>query len=355
MARFGFILFVVAGAEVDDSRFGAIMGASLVDAAAMPLHWIYNTSAIEEKVQGGDPAFFSPPSCPFYAYPEGENSPYGQQSRVYLATLSSQPSRPVDAVALQDAYYAYYGPEGAPCHERQSMTHRSGCYWDASTKGFIANYEAGRRWPHVGANDTQANAVVHMIPVVAALTGRPGMLDAVEEAIRVTQNTDDAVAFGMAAARVLRGVILGHTPLEAVRRAAAELQDFGREHPNAEDGDLADGMIKVLDELDRPNFDVVQEVGQSCDYPFGLWSGSHLVAQISDLLQESPTNAFMNATRQTILAGGDSASRGTFVGAVLGAAVGETGLPQAWKDKHLHYGEMADQASALLQGGFVSV
>merc|ERR1712137_1215417 len=131
----------------------------------------------------------------------------------------------------------------------------------------------------------------------------------------------------MAAARVLRGVILGHSPLEAVRAAAVELQDPTREHANAQDSSLAKGLEKMLGELGRPNFDVVQEVGSSCDYPFGLWSGSHLVAQISGALQTGPTDAFANATRQTIMAGGDSCSRGTFIGAILGAAVGDAALP----------------------------
>jgi hypothetical protein len=316
----------------------------------MPLHWIYDTSSIKKKVGDGDAAFYSPPSCMFYKYPEGENTPYGQQNRMYLATLASTPLRTVNATRMQDAYYAYYGPSDAPCHDKQvPVIHTKGCYWDGSTKKFVANYEAGKRWPNVGANDTQANAIVHMVPIVAALADKPNLLDEVETLIRVTQNTDDAVAFGLAAARVLRGVILGRSALEAVQDAAKELLDPKRDHPNAEDNFLGTGLQKVLAELDRPNFDVVKEVGQSCDYPFGLWSGSHLVAQLSDLIKVDPSAAFMNATRQTILAGGDSGSRGYFVGALMGAAVGEAKIPQQWKDKYLHYDEMKSNAAKLFQ------
>lgn len=325
------------------------MGSAVLDAAAMPLHWIYDTDSIKQKVGAGDSAFFSPPSCPFYDYPSGENTPYGQQNRMYLATLAKTSRRAsnVNAKLMQDAYYAYYGPEDAPCHSQQqpAVNKTTGCYWDGSTKQFIANYMAGKRWPHVGANDTQANAMVHMIPIVAAHADQSHLLDEVETLIRVTQNTDDAVAFGLAAARVLRQIILGRSPLEAVQLAAKELLDTKRDHPKAEDKKLGIGLQKMLAELSRSNFDVVKDVGQSCDYPFGLWSGSHLVAQMSDLVTADPTGAYMNATRQTILAGGDSGSRGSFVGALLGAAIGEAALPQQWKDKYSHYEEVRSNAA----------
>lgn len=87
----------------------------------------------------------------------------------------------------------------------------------------------------------------------------------------------------------------------------------------------------------------------------GLWSGSHLIAQLSDLTAQHPTASFENATRQTILAGGDQGSRGYFVGAVLGAAVGEKALPQEWKAKFLHYDAMLAQAKQLLQSQSIMV
>lgn len=345
------LLLAVVAATDHDRRIGAVTGGFLADAAVMPLHWIYDTSEIATKVDrfaDGDPAFFSPPISPFYTYAEGENTPYGQQTRVYLSTLASSPIRPrVDPVALQNAYYANYGPTDAPCHDRQTSDHQAGCYWDGSTKKFVENYEDGQRWPHVGAIDSQANAIAHMVPVVAALAGQDGMLAEVEKAIRVTQDTDDAVAFGLAAARVLRGAILGSSPLDAVQAAVAELQDPQREHPMAEDADLADGLQSVLGQLDQPNIDVVRSIGQACEYPFNLLTGSHLLAQTSGL-GLSATEAFMNATRQNIMAGGDQASRGFFVGAVWGAVAGEAALPRAWRTKYLHYNEVRDQTSSLL-------
>jgi len=356
------VLVSSSGAHVDDHdrRLGAVLGAALADAASMPLHWIYDTASIDSKLKKGtdrvDSAFFSPPSCPFYAYPEGENTPYGQQNRVILSTLaniSQDPSWTTKANdAIQDSYWNYYGPADAPCHERQiPMVHKKGCYWDGSTKGFVTNYQAGLRVPNVGANDTQANAIVHMVPVVAALAGaanESAMLATVESVIRVTQNTEKAVAFGLAAARILSKVIQGDSLLDAVTAVTKILQDPKRAHPQTDDAFLAAGLSKVLTQLDWPNFDVVKTVGQACDWPYNLWSGSHLAAQLSPMASASSTQAFALAIRQTIEAGGDSGSRGNFVGALMGAAAGEAALPAAWKTKYLHYDSVLADAKKLL-------
>ena len=66
--------------------------------------------------------------------------------------------------------------------------------------------------------------------------------------------------------------------------------------------------------------------------------------------QPTLVKAVLNATRQTIMAGGDSASRITFVAAVLGAAgstdgtTGAGAVPHTWKAAYLHYGEVLDNA-----------
>lgn len=46
----------------------------------MPLHWIYDRDKIKTLVtdRPDRPEFFDPPSCPFYTYEQGRNSPYGR-------------------------------------------------------------------------------------------------------------------------------------------------------------------------------------------------------------------------------------------------------------------------------------
>jgi hypothetical protein len=63
--------------------------------------------------------------------------------------------------------------------------------------------------------------------------------------------------------------------------AIAAMRDPARAHATEQDADLASKLEALLspEQLKRSNFDVVQEIGQSCDYPNNLLTGAHLIAQ----------------------------------------------------------------------------
>eukprot|EP00049_Salpingoeca_infusionum_P027835 m.34581 g.34581 ORF g.34581 m.34581 type:complete len:359 (-) comp9780_c0_seq2:399-1475(-) len=317
-------------ASASDRALAMLVGAFVADAATMPLHWIYSVSKIQELVGSGNPEFFSPPSCPYYNYTEGGFSPYGQQSTVYfeqLATLGA-----VNASAIANAYYAFYttGDCGT----------ESNCYQDGSTQGFLQNMKQGIQWPNCGANDAQADAIVHSLPVIALYAGHPDMLSHVQTVTRITQNTDKAVAFASAAARILEKVVVnGTSGYDAVHTTIAELYDSNRSFPTTYDSELALGLQKVMAQLSWKNIDVCLEIGQSCDWPNNLWTGSHLIAQGAD---------YLNATRQTIMAGGDQCSRTMFVQGFNAALGGMSVIPSGWPAKVTQYQEMYKWAQQIV-------
>lgn len=102
---------------------GAIAGAALADAATMPLHWIYDVPKLTLLIGDKDPAFFDPPSCPFYAYDAGRNTPYGDQARTLLESI-------VDAGGFSPRAYAEHNLRWFGAKEYQA----GGGYLDASTK-----------------------------------------------------------------------------------------------------------------------------------------------------------------------------------------------------------------------------
>jgi len=320
-------------AQIAARAEAALMGGFLADAAAMPLHWIYDVGTIKRLVGAGEPEFYPTPSCPFYKYPSGANTPYGQQYLAYLTVGAA--SGGFDPSAIEAAYAALY--KSAPTY----------WYRDASTKEFLANEAAGQHWPSCGGNDDQADGIVHSLPVVALLGGRntSAMLAAAEPVVRVTQNTDRGVAFALAAARVLEYVIAYNlSGADLLTRVIADLRDPARASPFAEDSGLADGLQNALDKLSEDNMDFVLSVGQACDYPFNLWTGSHLIAQLG----ASPAD-YLSGVRQTILAGGDSGSRSFFVGAAQAARAGSlAALPAGWASKTTAYATAAPLAHAIV-------
>lgn len=84
------------------------MAAFVADAAAMPLHWIYDTNQIAQMVGNKNPEFYNPPSCPFYKYQPTWSSPYGQQTVSHLTVGAQNGSFPPEA--LEANYYSRWGP-----------------------------------------------------------------------------------------------------------------------------------------------------------------------------------------------------------------------------------------------------
>jgi len=299
----------------------AILGAFLADAATMPLHWIYDTNQIKRLVGTGVPEFFKPNSCPFYKIAEGENAIYGQQGWAYLAAGAA--GNLTVPTAVEANYYELYKDGGQAVQNHW--------YQDASTKQFVANKKNGLVYPKCGANDDQSNAIAHQVLVTALHAGNTAnLLAEIDKITRVTQNVDRAVAYAQAAARILEKILTTNiTAYDAVFTTVTDLRSPTRIHPNAADAELADKLAKVLTELSKSNFDVVQEIGSACEYPFNLITGSHLIAKL-----DNSADSYTSAVRQTILAGGDQASRNFYVASIQGARLGNKNLlPAAWKAK----------------------
>lgn len=218
----------------------ALLGAITGDAAAQTSHWNYNRTAWHEALHQAKrwetPEFFVRNS--FYRVPPGGQSCYGDQllevSR-HLAsyktteddsdgstTTRSIPTTALTSVegrrSLVDRFETTFGPEGhyGPWPPADADTKLSlplaGPWRHASLKGFLTHLDEGRRSiPDCGADDAQADALAKTIPVVCAFAGHPELLNLVETAVRVTQNSDKAVRYARVAALVLEACILQPT------------------------------------------------------------------------------------------------------------------------------------------------
>jgi hypothetical protein len=344
-----------------------VLGSFLADAAGMSLHWVYSQSEIKDLVGAGSPFFFSPPSCPFYSYPLGSGTPYGQQTQVTLSVGAAGGGW--SPAAYEAAYYALY-KAGGPASQQsyyfdvRALLSRAMCVYpanaraavalkptpphaalsQASTKEFVSNVAAGRHWPSCGGNDDQADAVAHVVPVVALFGGNTSlMLSVADTVIRVTQNTDKGVAFGLAAARVLEHVLVGGLAGgAAVAAAVADMRKADRAQPYAQDAALATRMEEATSaaslQMDYSAF--VLANGQSCDWPFQLSAVANLLARGSN---------YTAATSLAIFAGGDSASRNMFAGAANAAMLGDkAALPADWVAKTTAFATLAPLAAKLV-------
>lgn len=207
---------------------------------------------------------------------------------------------------------------------------KHGGYCDGSTRGFLRRAAAGASVPHTGVADDQANAFARLAPLVACLAGDPSLLRCVEQAVRVTQASDLAVACGVQAARVLEAILLGAAPSEAVAAAIARCEASGSPH---------DALSAALSAARLPHDEAVALLGRNCHLPGSLASAVHALLVFP---------SYEDAVNATIAQGGCNASRAGFIGACWAAAQGEAAIPNKWKARFTAYSRTAELADEML-------
>eukprot|EP00198_Chlamydomonas_reinhardtii_P006704 XP_001696040.1 predicted protein [Chlamydomonas reinhardtii] len=323
--------------DTDEGRIrqratAAVLGALVADAATMALHWIYDTDKIQDLLsrhgRRDEPAFFEPPSCPYYEYDSGSFSPYGDELLPVLQYMADQERGTLDGPGFAEYLAAYY----------RNYTGRL----NKSSKAMMeAVLQGGRKWPECGdPRDTQANNFVKVIPIVARYAGRPGLAQAVDAAVRAQQNNGEAVELAWAAALVLEQVVLGHSIAAAVEWVAGGAP--GSHRP----------VSKSVLQASKPG-----DWGPSCANPGALKGallgavqasgqparGSRAKAASGSSSSSSSSSssgggkagsgAFARGVRANLLLGGDNCSRGVLLGALLAAEGGLVSIPSAWRAK----------------------
>ncbi|XP_069120775.1 crystallin J1A-like [Argopecten irradians] len=240
---------------MDERRAAAVLGAVVADAAAQPLHWIYDTKKLDNLIgQREDIAFWEPSANPFYCIPTGRQSGYGDQAYVILKSLVE--NKGLDVQSLKDATYKFFGPESEyensvnSIYKEKSDAQKNtfpikGPWRHFSVKEFLANYNAGKE--HTGCpSDDQIDCVVRVIPVVAMYAGHPDMLSLAEEVVRVTQESDFTVVVALCAARILEHFILNGPSDGMLEAVIKQIDNPHRANPQELDKAMVGKLREVL-------------------------------------------------------------------------------------------------------------
>ena len=173
-----------ASTAVQRRAAAAVLGSFVADAATMGLHWIYDMAELQRRLElhAASPEFHEPPACPYYQYPSGSLSPYGDQAFVLLQSIAEQTE--LQPVAFANALL------------RWSQGYKG--FVDHATAGFQTRMLEGKHWPECGAEDKQANCLGKVPSVVARYAGSGDLVARISEAVRVHQDHPDAVRFAVA-------------------------------------------------------------------------------------------------------------------------------------------------------------
>uniref|UniRef100_A0A8C8CA37 Selenoprotein J n=2 Tax=Oncorhynchus tshawytscha TaxID=74940 RepID=A0A8C8CA37_ONCTS len=325
-----------------DRALGAIIGSAVADAAAQPLHWVYDLDKLDGFLNEAPTPEFRPKSAnPFYRRDTGNQSCYGDQAFVLLESLSECGGLNVND--LRKRTYNFFGPRSEydtpvndPYRDRSGPRPQlpiEGPWRHGSIKSFMKNMDAGKE--ETGCEtDFQPDGIAKLAPIVALYAGKPDMLEKVEEAVRVTQNNDACVAETLAAARILEHFILNGPDEKVLDSVLDQLTDPNRKQPQDLDKAVVGHIYQVRENLSKAHQDLIPSVfPNSCGLPGSFQAALHGVLTAKE---------FDQAIRDTMVCGGCTCSRSSFIGACLGAQIGLQGIPNSWKTKTLRYNSLLE-------------
>ena len=375
---------------------GAAAAPVICEAAAVPLHWIYDREQLNRALAacpGDDPAF-GPPACPYYRVGPGENGCYGDQAMATLRFLAAQNSRDFDAAGFgrflaeafgpgsrygntsaraTDLYHADR-PVDARLRGRERTTGHAewpvdGPWLHAGLRTFLHNYRQNTSCPTGDPSDDQADGAVKAGAMAARYADQPPefLEIQVDAAVRVTQ--DNALA--SAAARFL--ALVCHRQISEARPRLAdsvirtceifEHDSSGRlprpgRRKTAEKS-VARAVRAALAQLSAPDAAasedgharVVSELGDDCHEPGNTAAALHGALEAENSRQRgqipAPDGILPWAVRRDIRAGGCNCSRVAQIAALLGATHGNHTLPPQWCRKARNGNDALALASRL--------
>jgi len=320
----------------------------VADAAARPLHWVYDMELMEELMKDGqDPEFWPESMSPFYTLPTGARSCY---NHVVMAGL--QAFVEADGEADLDVYRAVirrtFG-EGTAWQE--ALARRKEAYTPAKRRekretakptNAIEERLAELRkafgepvegpWLHgavihlldngeAEAGNTEMDAFLLCLPHLLFRANRPGVL---EECLTI--------------ASLLTGVTTWVTAQLEVVRAVLEMGGLSRE--SAEELEVEEeawaALEQVWERIEEDHIKVVSDWGNNCHQPGSVQGALHAFVRYLDVENSEEGNVgetFKSAVRETIKAGGCNCSRCNFLGSLMGARAGLKCLPTEWLER----------------------
>lgn len=275
-----------------------ILGAFTADSLALGAHWVYDTAVIDREF--GRITELCDPLAKNY-HPNrsvGEHTHYGDQMLFFFEYIRN--TGRLEPEEYMKAWAGFYDSYNG--------------YKDHAMQETRKNIESAV--PPCGSDSTDLSGVFY-VPILAAfLKDSKSYLSDVETAVRMTHDSGAVIQAARFLAGLLSEVIDGMKPMDSINRS---LQNDSLSPA------LKSVIRRGLDSKNENTRTAIAGFGQSCPADYGLPGVIHLIAAYE--------NDFENALIENVMAGGDSAARGIFVGSVLGAHNGFDKIPVRWLDR----------------------
>ncbi|MFL2882923.1 MAG: ADP-ribosylglycohydrolase family protein [Pelagibacteraceae bacterium] len=298
------------------------LGSTVADAAARPLHWVYNQKKLLTLIRGKkDFTFLKKNQSPFYNIKTGRVSGYNDIGQVMFQTLTE------GHLNIQKRF-------------KKNIIKRFGpgsVYW--KNLNLRAKYRKVKDWRGIVKGPWIHQNIIETVKNIKAkknLTGgkkvneSDGYCAALPYFLYgynfnslkkiITTVTVSKISLKYALAKF-------HLIDLALKGSVNPIKDFTFKYKkNSYFGSVVKGIEKVKKLKDKPHSLVVKKLGMACSYPGTFESSIHSIIKSTN---------YKSAVLTTIKAGGCNCSRVNFIGAYFAALKGFNTIPKIWIKKTL--------------------
>ncbi len=293
------------------------LGATVADAAARPLHWVYDQKKLLNYIKGKkDFAFLKKNRSPFYSIKTGKVSGYNRVGQVMFETLVENHKNIENR--FKKKILKNFGP-GSIYWKNLSLRkkYKKVKDWRSIIKGpwihqniieSVKNIKSKKKLSG-GAKVNESDGYCATLPFF--LYGYSSK--DIKKIIKVVTISKISIKYAMSKFYIL------DLALKGVKNP---INEFEKKFNNkAYFKDVIKGIQKVKKLKNKPHSSSVKKLGMACSYPGTFNSAVHSILTSS---------SYKTAVLKTIKAGGCNCSRVNFVGAYYAALNGKDSIPKSW-------------------------
>ncbi len=294
------------------------LGATVADAAARPLHWVYDPKKLNQYIKGKKEIVFLKKSrSPFYSIKTGKVSGYNDVGQVMFRTLISTKKKSDVLKNFKRNVVKNFGPGSAYWKNLKLRKKYKKIKWKGPMNGpwihqnileSIQNIKAKKSITG-GKKVNESDGYCAALPYFLYNNSEKDL----KRVIKSVANSKINETYALAKLKIIS--IANDNKKDPVRFFVRKYKN------NRYFKDVTKNIKKILRLKKQNHTKVVRKFGKACSYP-GTFMGS-IHAMIT-------SNNYKSAINKTIKAGGCNCSRANFVGAYFAAYKGLKNIPSPW-------------------------
>lgn len=297
------------------------LGATVADAAARPLHWVYDPVKLKKYIKNKkDITFMSKNKSPFYDIRTGNVSGYNDIGQVMFKTLLETHKNSKILSNFKRNIVKNFGPGSKYWKNLKLRKKYKKIKWKKPMKGpwihqnileTIKNIKLKKKITG-GRKVNESDGFCASLPYYLS----DNKINNVKKIIKTVANGRLSEQFALAKLEIIQN---------ALNRVKDPVNFFLIKHnKNKYFKDVTSNLKRVVKDINQPHIATVKKYGKACSYP-GTFNGSiHAILTSKN---------YKTAITKLIKAGGCNCSRANFVGAYFAALKGIKGIPKIWIKK----------------------